>query len=252
MTHPHLALYVNGARNPNWRDINSSIKKTIVELRAARILRLLSRPGLFKSVEIAYRGLVWRDLSIDLVAAALRQREFSKKITGEGCRALDTPEALFKATTRYHKFLLLIKRRAGGKGSAKNGLVPTLDIDLCWHTHQLAAFMYREWCINHLGLAINHDDSIAEKSLNSGLKETNLAWYDAYRESYAPEALAERYPSKSRSVGNVLRSPAGLFKGKKSKQTQKSIPPCVRVRLMGRIGRFGGIYVDVPLLVDVS
>jgi len=226
MTHPHLALYVNAAQNPNWRDISSSIKKTISELRAARILRLLSRPGLFKSLEIAYRGLVWRDLSIDLVAAALRQREFSKKITGEGCRALDTPEALFKATTRYHKFLLLIKRRASGKGNAKNGLVPTLDIDLCWHTHQLSAFSYREWCIDHLGLAISHDDSIGEKSLTSGLKETSLAWYDAYRESYAPEALAVRNPSKNRSVGSVLRSPTGLFKSKKPKQAQKRIQPC--------------------------
>jgi Glycine-rich domain-containing protein-like len=163
-----------------------------------------------------------------LVAAALRQREFSKKITGTSCRALDSPQALFKATTRYHKFLLLIKRRANGKGG-KNGLVPTLDIDLCWHTHQLAAHSYREWCIEHLGLVINHDDSIGEKSLNSGLRETSLAWYDAYRQSYAREDLSEAYASKGRTVAGVLIPPYGLFvrnKGKKLKQAQMgSAPP---------------------------
>jgi hypothetical protein len=222
MTRPHLALYANSAKNPNWGDIMSSIKKTTDELKAARILRLLSRPGLFKSLEIAYRGIVWRDLSIDLVAAALRQREFSKKITGASCRALDSPEVLFKATTRYHKFLLLIKRKANQKGG-KNGLVPTLDIDLCWHTHQLAAHSYRQWCIEHLGLAINHDDSIGEKSLNSGLRETSLAWYDAYRQSYVREDLSEVYTSKSRTMAGVLIPLYGLFvrnKGKKLKQAQ--------------------------------
>jgi hypothetical protein len=224
-TRPHLALWSNAAKNPNWGDIATSIKKTTAELKGAKILHCLSRPGLFKSLEIAYRGIVWRDLSIDLVAASLRQREFSKKITGTSCRAFDSPEALFKATTRYHKFLLLIKRKANGKGG-KNGLVPTLDIDLCWHTHQLAAHSYRQWCIQHLGLAINHDDSIGEKSLNSGLRETSLAWYDAYRQSYAREDLSEAYASSSRTVAGVLIPPYGLFvmnKGKKLKQCEMGI-----------------------------
>jgi hypothetical protein len=227
MTNPHLGLYVQSAKNPNWKDILTSLKKTTAELKSARILRLVSRPGLFKSLEIAYRGIVWRDLSIDLVAAALRQREFSKKITGDSCRGLDTPEALFKATTRYHKFLLLIMRRAASaKGGKKGGgLVPTLDIDLCWHTHQLASYSYRKWCVDHLGLAINHDDSVGEKSLSSGLRETSLAWYEAYRESYAKEAVEEANGSRKGSVAGKLRPPAGLFKGKKIKQAQKRTPP---------------------------
>lgn len=225
---PHLSLYVASAQNVCWKDIKSSIKKTISELKATRILRLLSRPSLFKSLEISYMGILWRDLSIDLVAATLRQREFAKKIISDDCRGLDTPFALFKATTRYHKFLLLMRRKADGE-KRKIALVPTLDIDLCWHTHQLFAGSYRQWCIEHLGVAINHDDTIGKDVLNSGLRETSLAWYDAYRESYSTDDLRQMYFSKGRTAAGVLFPPYGLFmrkKGQKLSQAQKRMIRC--------------------------
>jgi hypothetical protein len=221
---PHLSLYVASAQNVCWKDILHSMKKTTSELKGGRIMRLLSRPSLFKSLEISYRGIVWRDLSIDLVAAALRQREFSKKIVSEDCAGIDTPFALFKATTRYHKFLLLMGRKRSGE--KKFALVPTLDIDLCWHTHQLYAVSYRQWCIEHLGVAINHDDTVGKEVLNSGLRETSLAWYDAYRESYSTDDLRQTYFSKGRKAAGVLFPPYGLFirkKGQKLNQTQTRI-----------------------------
>ena len=202
---PHLSLYVASAQNVCWKDIQHSIKKTISELKGARILRLLSRPSLFKSLEIAYMGILWRDLSIDLVAATLRQREFAKKIISDDCSGLDTPFALFKATTRYHKFLLLMRRKSESE-KKKVSLVPTLDIDLCWHTHQLFPGSYREWCIEHLGVSINHDDTIGKEVLNSGLRETTLAWYDAYRESYSTEDLRQMYFSKGRTAAEEFFS----------------------------------------------
>jgi len=222
---PHLSLYVASAKNVCWKDILHSMKKTTGELKAARIMRLLSRPGFFQSLEIAYMGIVWRVLSIDLVAAALRQREFSKKIVSEDCAGIDTPFALFKATTRYHKFLLLMRRIRNGD-KKKAALVPTLDIDLCWHTHQLYAVPYRQWCIEHLGVAINHDDTVGKEVLNSGLRETSLAWYDAYRESYSTDDLRQMYFSKGRTAAGVLFPPYGLFMrkmGQKLNQAQKRI-----------------------------
>ena len=223
---PHLSLYVSTAQNVSWKGIKYSVKKTISELKGARILRLLSRPSLFKSLEIAYMGILWRDLSIDLVAATLRQREFAKKITSDDCSGLDSPFALFKATTRYHKFLLLMKRNETGADKKKVALVPTLDIDLCWHTHQLFAASYRQWCIEHLGLSINHDDTIGKEVLNSGLIETSLAWYNAYRESYSTDDLRQMYFSKGRTAVGVMFPPYGLFmrkKGEKLSQAQKRI-----------------------------
>ena len=54
---------------------------------------------------MAYMGIIWRDLSIDLVAASLRQREFAKKITSDECHTLNSPVALSRAISRYLKFI---------------------------------------------------------------------------------------------------------------------------------------------------
>jgi hypothetical protein len=76
-----------------------------------------------------------------------------------------------------------MNRKSSGNHKKSVGLVPTLDIDLCWHTHQLNAVSYRKWCIKHPGVAVNHNDTVGQESLDSGLRETS-AWHDAYRKSY--------------------------------------------------------------------
>jgi hypothetical protein len=182
-TKTNLATYIGMTTNPSWSGLDISFEKTTEELKGARLLRLLVKGNIFKAMRISYMGLVHPDLSIDLVAAALRQREFAKKITAEENREFDTPAALTRGCARYHKFVLLMSRK-GKKDMKKVALVPTLDIDLCWHTHQIFATSYRGWCVEHLGEAINHDDTVGKESLDSGLKETNAAWVKAYRESY--------------------------------------------------------------------
>ncbi|CAG8479664.1 9089_t:CDS:2 [Ambispora leptoticha] len=62
--------------------------------------------------------------------------------------------------------------------------VPTLDIDLAWHTHILHPLLYRNFTIKHMGRVINHDDTLAEKTLTDGFTKTSQAWYKKYRESY--------------------------------------------------------------------
>ena len=208
-TRLHLWTYVSGASNPTWTDILASFQTTTAEMKAARLYRMLSRGSFFNSLSLAYRGILWRDFSIDLVAAALRQREFSKKIISPELREIDTPSALSRATIRYHKFLLLNRRKE--KMERKVGLVPTLDIDLCWHTHQLFAVQYRSWCIEHLGTAINHDDTIAKEDLDKGLHETNQAWSKTYREDYTKTSGLQ---TKSRL--------AGLFSRRKSKVVEST------------------------------
>lgn len=110
-----------------------------------------------------------------------------------------------------------MNRKSSGKNKKRVALVPTLDIDLCWHTHQLNSVSYREWCIEHLGVAVNHDDTVGQESLDNGLRETTSAWYGAYRESYAPNEPSD---AKSRTIAGVR----GLFsrnKGEKSTQPKK-------------------------------
>ena len=183
-----LAIYISSDNEPTWQNLDKFFKLTLQDFKGPRMLRALSRTTLFDAIRISYMGILWREISIDLVAASLRQCEFSKKITSAEFLDMDSPNALFQANTRYHKFLLLLKRKFsdGKKGTS---FVPTLDIDLCWHTHQLYAVTYRKWCIEHLGAAINHDDTVAEGELNNGMRETQEAWLKAYREPYVPDGV---------------------------------------------------------------
>lgn len=215
-----IASYIS-TDNPSWEGFIKSFQKTAQELKSAQLLRMISRRNIFNSIRVGYMGILWRDLSIDLVAAALRQREFAKKITGEECHGMDTPFALFKANTRYHKFLLLMNRKTARKRRYPN-LVPTLDIDLCWHTHQLFPVPYRAWCTEHLGTAINHDDTIGRGDLDVGLRETSLAWYNAYRESYTTDDLRQSYMTTSRKVAGTLFPPYGLYMLNKSKKLDQA------------------------------
>jgi hypothetical protein len=72
--------------------------------------------------------------------------------------------------------------------------VPTLDIDLAWHTHQLKADKYKRDCATHVGRYIDQyasirtnfynlaelfafsDDKIEENTLSSAFDITCRAW----------------------------------------------------------------------------
>jgi len=94
----------------SWNGFFNAFRLTVGELKAHMKWKYIHCRNIFARLRVAYQGLIWRDLSIDLVAAALRQRGFADKITGEDCNGIDSPMALVHAITRYHKFMLLLKR----------------------------------------------------------------------------------------------------------------------------------------------
>ncbi|WVR07667.1 hypothetical protein IAU60_004709 [Kwoniella sp. DSM 27419] len=66
----------------------------------------------------------------------------------------------------------------------KQFLVPRLDIDLAWHTHQLQHERYRQDTTRVLGGMLNHDDSAEEGSLELGLQTTRRLWKKRYGYNY--------------------------------------------------------------------
>lgn len=224
--HTPLAIYLyEHELDPTWKGLIQAFRDTVKALKFKSAFRSLKRRNVFAGMRMAYMGVVWKSLSIDLVAASLRQREFARKITGPGCHGIDAPFPLANAATRYHKFLLLmnrdlhdpeefdaaLKEEGGGtRLKKKPHLVPTLDIDLCWHTHQLFPVGFRQWCVSHLGRAINHDDTIGKGSLEAGLRATSLAWHHAYQEGYTTDDLRKGYFSTGRKIAGVLFPPYGL------------------------------------------
>jgi hypothetical protein len=157
----------------------------------------------------AYNGIIWRDLSIDLVAASLRQRIFTNRIMHE-CQGVDSPNEVSQAISRYHKFLQLMQKKESITGKYIP-LVPTLDIDLVWHTHQLFPQSYRSWCTQHVGRAINHDDTFEKATITDGLRSTSLAWLEEYGESYTTKDLRKAYFTIRRKIAGIMFPPYGLI-----------------------------------------
>ena len=172
-----------------WEEIFKTFQATAAELRERKVIEELKGRSIFTVMRTYYRGIVWRGCSLDLVGAALRQREFTRKITANDLSELHIPKGLDRAIARYQKFMLLANRV-----TKYQSLVPTLDIDLCWHTHQLSPLPYSEWCYRYLQRWVNHDDTIGDGDLRAGLHATSMAWWWAYKKPYATDHLQSRDP----------------------------------------------------------
>ncbi|CAG7852909.1 SubName: Full=Uncharacterized protein {ECO:0000313/EMBL:CCA76091.1} [Serendipita indica DSM 11827] len=123
--------------------------------------------------------------SIDLVGAVLRQGSFISKMdelgwTRPGRFDLIAESApLVRSVARYHAFLDLM--------AAHNStfFVPTLDIDLAWHTHQLKSVHYRTATTLFVGRFPNHDDNIEPSTLSTAYDITAKAWKARFGVAYS-------------------------------------------------------------------
>lgn len=120
---------------------------------------------------------------------------------------------------RYVKFMNLMRIQG-------NMIVPTLDIDLVWHTHQLSSKVYEEWCIMSIGRAINHDDTIDAPELTNGLDHTKQLWAQAYQEDYlapgpgAPVLAAQKDPRLTRPPPGMTAAQLELWNFDLARQQQ--------------------------------
>ncbi|KAH8828622.1 hypothetical protein DL96DRAFT_1463063 [Flagelloscypha sp. PMI_526] len=123
-----------------------------------------------------------KPFSTDLAAAVLRQFEFATKMKslpwGSGFKSSEEERPLIHAIARYHSFLDLMAGRLGF-------YVPTLDIDLAWHTHQLSGVQYERDCFEYVGKFVNHDDKVDGLQLGDGFNDTCKAWQHRYGVRYA-------------------------------------------------------------------
>ncbi|KAF9983084.1 hypothetical protein BGZ75_005436 [Mortierella antarctica] len=190
------------------------------------------RPTTLARIMSSYMGLVEERLSIDLVAGALRQRDFQKAMMITGGQAWCQPQVLQRTLDRYKKFMLLARaesKHSGGKSApvaivggghpgavdvtagevtttlssggmsvggqpGRHALVPTLDIDLAWHTHMLSPPHYRQYQILHYGRVLNHDDTVQATSTmtKQDFVRTAELWQELYQERYSSQEISWR------------------------------------------------------------
>jgi hypothetical protein len=135
----------------NDNEIRNCAKKTWQEF-------IPTEPYDFDSRNYAVSGQYEQQSSYDLKSAVHRQQSFMKKIVSSEVYFRES--YMTEAVERYKKLLFMFK-------SAKTmGLMPTLDMDLVWHTHQLHPSLYANDCLKLFGYIINHNDTV-EKRLRS-------------------------------------------------------------------------------------
>ncbi|CAL1714287.1 unnamed protein product [Somion occarium] len=122
--------------------------------------------------------------SIELVSAVLRQGSFIDKMhdfawtePGYFDDAVDEV-VLVHAIARYHAFLDLMS------SSPTALFVPTLDIDLAWHTHQMMGGNYSDQCVTYIRKLVDHDDKIEENYLANAFDITCRAWQERFKIPY--------------------------------------------------------------------
>ncbi|KAK3906170.1 hypothetical protein C8A05DRAFT_40978 [Staphylotrichum tortipilum] len=114
-----------------------------------------------------------------LVANVQRQAAFVDKMHAQlWIRSPALEGTLRRAGDRYDKFLRLFKLCPGQR------LVPTLDIDLVWHTHQCSAAAYRASVEQRTGVFLNHDDKLGQPVLKVELERTRRPFFVHFGEDY--------------------------------------------------------------------
>ena len=122
----------------------------------------------------------WSSSCISLTAAVQRQVSFVDKmhhwlwVRGPTATTGTLPRALEK----YHNFFLLFAR------FPNETMVPTLDLDVFWHTHQLSPARYYRFCLEVAGRFIDHNDRLGTNVLDDGFKRTGERYAGEFQKEY--------------------------------------------------------------------
>ncbi|KAF9884035.1 hypothetical protein FE257_002373 [Aspergillus nanangensis] len=146
------------------REVNtSSFQTTLLPMEKVAFRRMMSR--------------YWENVgpfALDLVGAVIRQGTFIQKM--DNIDWLHSPTVKETMTRLIQKYVIFFHIMAS---NPRHMAVPTLDVDLAWHTHQLcpsryyaySTYMTRTNC--RLQIFIDHDDKVEEGKLSDGFEWTS-------------------------------------------------------------------------------
>ncbi|KAI0437296.1 hypothetical protein F4803DRAFT_539297 [Xylaria telfairii] len=119
------------------------------------------------------------DTIVKLVDAVTRQSGFVDKMDRQlWIRSPAIEGTLSRGITRYERFLKLFKLYPGKM------LVPTLDIDLVWHTHQCSPSQYALVMENMAGRFIDHNDKLGTATLDPAFENTKAFYRIRFADEY--------------------------------------------------------------------
>lgn len=133
-------------------------------------------------------------LDFDIQSACIRQGKFLNK----SIPFLSTREDHLKLyEDHYYKFLQLCKKYPD------NCLVPTVPIDLVWHSHLNDHEKYINDTILMFSKILNHNDDIKQDTKDSLLETTKTLWLKYYNESYPTYSdILQQFHKSTRKYNN--------------------------------------------------
>ncbi|KAK6216512.1 hypothetical protein LQW54_003518 [Pestalotiopsis sp. IQ-011] len=151
---------------------------------------LLKRANGGKKPDVAARQQIrhmmsryWDNASpfgLDLVGAVMRQGVFTQKMYKIAW--LSSPEAdqtMARFLIKYDRFFSIMATKP------EQVMVPTVDIDLIWHTHQLSPRQYYRFTVAKIGLFVDHHDKVDEDKLSEAFGWTTKTYQTMYGEIYS-------------------------------------------------------------------
>jgi len=156
---------------------------------------------LFPDEALALRRMMsryWENSSpfaVDLVGAVIRQGSFVSKMAEiDWLHSPGLSSTIPRLIRKYSRFIAIISRY-------NVMAVPTLDVDLAWHTHQLSPSKYLQYTVAQSKTFIDHDDKVVEAKLTDAFAETSKIYQKLYGEPYSEctcwycEAVRESHTS---------------------------------------------------------
>lgn len=197
VTDPSQAAY----NPPTMNTVKRSIEKAVTNETLIRLVKTTSTQA-YQREKIAVRRMMskyWFNSSpfgLDLVGAVIRQGSFIDKM--HNLNWLHSPalnSTMNRLLLKYQRFFSLM-----GQNPRKLA-VPTLDVDLGWHTHQLRPQSYYTHSIKVTGKFVDHDDKIEEAKLSEAFAWTSKVYQKQFGEPYSEctcwycEAVRESHTS---------------------------------------------------------
>ncbi|KAJ6021871.1 hypothetical protein N7540_007375 [Penicillium herquei] len=175
-----LAAYTD-TRIDRCRDINQLSTWLETELRQRAVLKASAqnRTTLRPGEKIHFRRMMsryWDNFSpfaLDLVGAVIRQSTFVQKM--DNMDWLHSPAVMETADRLIRKYTIFLTIMFD---NPKQMAVPTLDVDLAWHTHQLHPSRYYSYTTGFSAEKssprfIDHDDKVDENKLSECFEWTS-------------------------------------------------------------------------------
>lgn len=176
---------------PTMETVRDLISETINDEQNLQDLvaetRPLSRRYIVRPVaRICTRKMMsryWENFSpfaLDLCGAIMRQGVFIEKMNKlDWLHSPAARETMDRLIGKYARFMTIMERHP------LEVAVPTLDIDLAWHTHQLSPRDYYDYTVKKVGKFIDHDDKIDENKLGQSFEWTTKTYQTIFNEIYS-------------------------------------------------------------------